>query len=79
MRSLSRVVSAIEADTVPGIFETQANQPVLSVNLCDALLQMRPTEQDSHLDVRRLVGDHLEAAGINSDNCANQARVLPDY
>jgi hypothetical protein len=52
MRSLSRVVTSIEADTVPSIFETQENQPVLSANLCEALLEMQPTEEDSHLDVR---------------------------
>ncbi len=52
MRSLSRVVTSIDADTVPSVFETQENQPVLSVNLCEALLQMQPTEEDSHLDVQ---------------------------
>jgi hypothetical protein len=52
MRSLSRVVTSIEADTVPGIFDNQENQPVLSANLCEALLQMQPTEEDSHLDVK---------------------------
>jgi len=52
MRSLSRMVTSIEADTVPSVFETHENQPVLSVNLCEALLQMQPAEEDSHLDVK---------------------------
>jgi hypothetical protein len=52
MRSLARVVTSIEADTVPSIFETQENQPVLSANLCEALLEMQPTDEDSHLDVK---------------------------
>jgi hypothetical protein len=52
MRSLSRVVTSIEADTVASIFEAQPNQPVLSVNLCEAILQMEPTGDDSHLDVK---------------------------
>ncbi len=52
MRSLSRVVHSIEADTVSSVFEVQENQPVLSVNLCEALLQMQPTEEDSYLDVK---------------------------
>ena len=52
MRSLSRVVTSIEADTVPDIFEAHEHQPVLSANLCEALLQMQPIEEDSHLDVK---------------------------
>lgn len=52
MRSLSRVVSSIEADAVPDIFESRENLPVISVNLCEALLQMQSSEEGSHLDVK---------------------------
>jgi hypothetical protein len=51
MRSLSRVVQAIEADAVPDIFQEAPGEPVLSANLCDALLQMQPQDENSHLDV----------------------------
>lgn len=51
MRSLNRLVQSIEADVVPQVFEAIDDQPVLSANLCDALMQMQPPEDDSHLDV----------------------------
>ena len=52
MRSLSRIVTSIEADTVPNVFEPHDTEPVVSANLCEALLQMQPAEEDSHLDVK---------------------------
>jgi hypothetical protein len=52
MRSAARIVTAIEADLVPGVFQPEANQPVLSANLCDAILLMQPSDEDSHLDVK---------------------------
>lgn len=52
MRSLSRVVTSIEADTIPEIYDQHEQLPVLSANLCEALLQMQPAEEDSHLDVK---------------------------
>jgi hypothetical protein len=47
MRSLARVVSAIDADSVPKVFESVDNEPTVSANLCDALLQMQPQEASS--------------------------------
>lgn len=52
MRSVSRVVHAIEFDEVPEIYETRPEEPVISANLCDAILRMRSQEDDSHLDVK---------------------------
>lgn len=52
MRSASRMVTAIEADLVPEVFEPAVNQPVLSANLCDAILQMQPSDEGSHLDIK---------------------------
>lgn len=51
MRSLSRVVSAIEADTIPAVFEDLPDAPVVSANLCEALLQVQPQDEQSILDV----------------------------
>lgn len=51
IQSLSRIVRSIEADSVSSIFEQIPREPVLSVNLCDAILKMRPEDGDSHLDV----------------------------
>jgi len=52
MRSLSRIVGAIEADAVPNVFAEVPQEPVISANLCDAILQMRPPDEDSRLDVK---------------------------
>lgn len=52
MKSLARVVHGIEADAVPSVFAESADEPVVSANLCDALLQMQPQEAESHLDVK---------------------------
>ena len=52
MRSLSRMVGAIEADTVPNLFEDAPQEPVISANLCEALLQMQPEDENSRLDVK---------------------------
>lgn len=51
MRSLSRVVSAIQADTIPAVFEDLPDAPVVSANLCEALLQVQPQDEQSILDV----------------------------
>jgi hypothetical protein len=51
MRSLSRVVQAIEADEVASLTKAQAGQPVISANLCDALLEMRPEDKKAQLAV----------------------------
>ena len=52
MRSLSRIVTSIEADKVPSVFELAEDLPVLSANLCEALLLMQSPEEDSYLDVK---------------------------
>jgi hypothetical protein len=52
MRSLSRIVTSIEADVVPSVFDKLEAEPVLSANLCDAILQMQPSDEDSHLDIK---------------------------
>lgn len=52
MRSISRLVSAIESDNIPSVFQAGPQQPALSANLCDALLQMQPQEEGSHLDIK---------------------------
>ena len=52
MKSLARVVHSIEADAVPSMFIDAPDEPVVSANLCDALLQMQPHEAESHLDVK---------------------------
>jgi hypothetical protein len=50
MRSLNRLVSAVEADNVTQVYE-QTGEPALSANLCDALLKMQPPEERSTLEV----------------------------
>ena len=35
MRSLSRMIVAIEADTIPSVFHAAPEEPVISANLCD--------------------------------------------
>ena len=52
MRSLSRMVVAIEADAIPEVFQARPQEPVISANLCEALLQMQPQDENSQLDVK---------------------------
>jgi hypothetical protein len=49
MRSLYRLVQAIEADQVASISDSQTGQPVISANLCDAILEMKPSDEKSQL------------------------------
>jgi hypothetical protein len=51
MRSLHRVVVAIEADEVSAVFRQDDSAPTLSANFCDALLKMQPPEESSTLTV----------------------------
>lgn len=51
MRSVSQIVQAIDADSIPQLLAPAEDQIPVSVNLCDALLQMQPLEEDSHLDL----------------------------
>lgn len=52
IKSLARVVDSIEADAVPNVFVDTPGEPLVSANLCDALLQMQPQQAQSHLDVK---------------------------
>jgi hypothetical protein len=49
MRSAVRLVKAIEADEVGTVLDEQAGEPMLSANLCDALLHMQPAHERSSL------------------------------
>lgn len=51
MRSVNQIVQAIDADAVPLLLTPAIDQIPVSVNLCEALLQMQPPEEDSHLDL----------------------------
>lgn len=52
MRSLSRIVTAIDDDNVSEILQQRSDEPVVSANLCEAVLQMQPQDEGSQLDVR---------------------------
>ena len=49
MRSLHRLIHAIEQDQVSSIGEESATEPVISANLCEALLRMQPPQDRSSL------------------------------
>jgi hypothetical protein len=51
IRSIDRIVRAIENDRPAEALEPSESEPVLSANLCDALLQMQPSEEPSTLGV----------------------------
>ena len=51
MKSASRLVRAIEFDQVPTVYEDDLNEPMLSANLCEALLRMQPQGERSVLSV----------------------------
>lgn len=51
MRSLTRLAMAIEADNVASVYEAEADWPVLSANLCDALLRMQLPDEKSQLNI----------------------------
>lgn len=61
MHSVSRLVSAIELDAVAGVFKAAPAQPTLSANLCEALLEMQPPQEGSHLDIRASFATTLPA------------------
>jgi len=49
MRSLYRLVQAIEADDAASISDSPTAQPHISANLCDALLEMKPSDRKSQV------------------------------
>jgi hypothetical protein len=51
MQTVSHIVQAIDADAVSQLWTPAEGQIPVSVNLCEALLQMQPPESDSHLDL----------------------------
>lgn len=51
MRSVARIVSAIEADNVPAVFEDLPGAPVVSANLCEAFVQVQPQDEQAILDI----------------------------
>lgn len=51
LRSVHQIVQAIDADEVQQLLTPAEDQIPVSVNLCDALLQMQPPEEESHLDL----------------------------
>ncbi len=51
MRSIQRVVRAIEADRETDVLEPSATEPVVSANLCDAILQMQPSGEQAALNI----------------------------
>ena len=52
MRSVARIVSAVDADQVASLLEPPGDRAPLSANLCDALLMMQPTGDRSRLTVQ---------------------------
>jgi hypothetical protein len=52
MRSVARIVSAVDADQVASLLGPASDQPVLSANLCEALAMMQPTGDRSRLTVQ---------------------------
>jgi hypothetical protein len=52
MRSLDRIARAIVTDDVDSLLVGNPDEPVLSANLCEALLAMQPTGERSRLTVR---------------------------
>ena len=52
MRSLGRIVTAIDSDKTDSLLVHRPGQPVLSANLCEALLAMQPTGDRSVLGIQ---------------------------
>jgi hypothetical protein len=52
MRSVARIVSAVDADQIASLLEHPGDQPPLSANLCEALAMMQPTGDRSRLTVQ---------------------------
>lgn len=52
MRSVARIVSAVDADQVASLLESPDDQPPLSANLCEALAMIQPTGDRSRLTVQ---------------------------
>jgi len=51
LQSLHRLVQSIEADEVDSFVASQRTQPVISANLCDALLEMKPKDKKAQLKI----------------------------
>lgn len=51
LKSAHRIVEAIERDEVESVYQELPDQPVISSNLCDAILQMQDTKENASLSI----------------------------
>lgn len=51
LRSAKRIVRAIEEDQIDSVFESTADEPVISANFCDAILQMQSAQEQASLTI----------------------------
>lgn len=51
LKSAYRIVDAIERDEVESVYEDLPGQPVISSNICDAILQMQDTKENASLSI----------------------------
>ncbi len=77
MTSVGRLVSAIEDDSVPQVYDLTSDQPVLSANLCDSLLQMQPPEDRSSLVISASWASTLPLADVGK--CPAQISIKHEY
>jgi hypothetical protein len=52
MKSLSRITRAIDSDKTASLLVEETGQPVLSANLCEAMLAMQPIGERSRLAIQ---------------------------
>jgi hypothetical protein len=77
LQSSQRIVQGIERDEVETIYEEQSGQPVISSNLCDALLQMQSVKDDATLSLSaKWASIKPEPA---STGIPTEVRFNPDY
>jgi hypothetical protein len=78
IKSAHRIVDAIERDQVDSIFEESSHLPMISSNLCDAILQMQATKENASLTISAQWASVLPEPTQSADLPA-EVKFNPDY
>jgi hypothetical protein len=77
LESANRIVRAIERDDVASVVNNVPNQPIISSNLCDAILQMQAAKENAALSISAQWAKTITEE--SSCELPTEVRFNPDY
>jgi len=77
LKSAHRIVEAIERDEVESVYQDLPGQPVISSNICDAILQMQDTKENASLSISAQWASTMP--GPREASLPTEVTFNPDY